>query len=171
MSAHTASQIVSIVSVGAADQPVAVAGALAVVSDALKSRAASSSRWQAPCNRLDAAAHRTGSPGGSLYARPAPQLQVAHPRPWFPASRAGSQTHGIHEIFCGKFPVSRGTPQTRPASLHDRGNAAQRSRRQGRGSRNSTTQTTRPRSLSDFPLLMSGTRVPNVRHDGRRRTG
>jgi hypothetical protein len=35
--------------------------------------------------------------------RPAPQSQrqVAHPRPWLSASRAGSQMHGIHEIFCG----------------------------------------------------------------------
>jgi hypothetical protein len=36
MSAHTASQIISIVTVLAADQPAAVAVALAVVSDALK---------------------------------------------------------------------------------------------------------------------------------------
>lgn len=36
MSAHTASQIVSIVTVLAADQPAAVAIALAVVSDALR---------------------------------------------------------------------------------------------------------------------------------------
>ena len=38
VSAHTASQIVSIVTVLAIDQPAAVAVALAVVSDALKSR-------------------------------------------------------------------------------------------------------------------------------------
>ena len=44
VSAHTASQIVSIVTVLAADQPAAVAVALAVVSDALKHPAASSIR-------------------------------------------------------------------------------------------------------------------------------
>ena len=44
VSAHTASQIVSIVSVRAADQPAAVAVALAVVSDALKSPVGSSTR-------------------------------------------------------------------------------------------------------------------------------
>ena len=44
MSAHTASQIVSIVTVVAADQPAAVAVALAVVSDALNHRVASSTR-------------------------------------------------------------------------------------------------------------------------------
>src|SRR5271165_4104382 len=42
VSAHTASQIVSIVTVLAADQPAAVAVALAVVSDALKSLIGSS---------------------------------------------------------------------------------------------------------------------------------
>jgi hypothetical protein len=41
VSAHTASQIVSIVTVLAADQPAAVAVALAVVSDALKHPVAS----------------------------------------------------------------------------------------------------------------------------------
>jgi hypothetical protein len=44
VSAHTASQIVSIVTVLAADQPVAVAVALAVVSDALRRPVASSIR-------------------------------------------------------------------------------------------------------------------------------
>jgi hypothetical protein len=44
VSAHTASQIVSIVTVLAADQPAAVAVALAVVSDALKRPVASSTR-------------------------------------------------------------------------------------------------------------------------------
>ena len=44
VSAHTASQIISIVTVLAADQPAAVAVALAVVSDALKRPAASSTR-------------------------------------------------------------------------------------------------------------------------------
>ena len=39
--AHTASQIISIVTVLSADQPAAVAGALAVVSDALNRPAAS----------------------------------------------------------------------------------------------------------------------------------
>jgi hypothetical protein len=43
-SAHTARQIVSIVTVLAADQPAAVAVALAVVSDALKCPVASSAR-------------------------------------------------------------------------------------------------------------------------------
>ena len=43
-SAHTASQIVSIVTVLAADQPAAVAVALAVVSDALRCSVASSTR-------------------------------------------------------------------------------------------------------------------------------
>jgi hypothetical protein len=44
VSAHTASRIISIVTVRAADQPAAVAVALAVVSDALKRPAASSIR-------------------------------------------------------------------------------------------------------------------------------
>ena len=44
VSAHTAGQIVSIVTVLAADQPAAVAVALAVVSDALKRPVASSAR-------------------------------------------------------------------------------------------------------------------------------
>ena len=44
VSAHTASQIISIVTVLAADQPAAVAVALAVVSDALKRLVASSIR-------------------------------------------------------------------------------------------------------------------------------
>jgi hypothetical protein len=44
VSAHTASQIVSIVTVLAPDQPAAVAVALAVVSDALKHPVASSTR-------------------------------------------------------------------------------------------------------------------------------
>ena len=44
VSAHTASQIVSIVSVQAAGQPAAVAVALAVVSDALKYPVGSSTR-------------------------------------------------------------------------------------------------------------------------------
>ena len=44
VSAHTASQIISIVTVLAADQPAAVAVALAVVSDALKHPVASSTR-------------------------------------------------------------------------------------------------------------------------------
>ena len=44
VSAHMASQIVSIVTVLAADQPAAVAVALAVVSDALKRPVASSIR-------------------------------------------------------------------------------------------------------------------------------
>jgi len=44
VSAHTASQIVSIVTVLAADQPAAVAAALAVVSDALKHPVATSTR-------------------------------------------------------------------------------------------------------------------------------
>jgi hypothetical protein len=43
-SAHTASQIISIVTVRAADQPAAAAAALAVVSDALKRPVASSTR-------------------------------------------------------------------------------------------------------------------------------
>jgi hypothetical protein len=43
-SAHTADQIISIVTVLAADQPAAVAVALAVVSDALKHPVASSTR-------------------------------------------------------------------------------------------------------------------------------
>jgi hypothetical protein len=42
VSAHTASQIISTVTILAADQPAAVAVALAVVSDALKRPAASS---------------------------------------------------------------------------------------------------------------------------------
>ena len=78
MSAHTASQIVSIVSVRAADQPVATV-ALAVVSDALKSPAASSSRRQAHCYRLDAAAHRTRSPGGSC-PKPEPPRDGLRPQ-------------------------------------------------------------------------------------------
>jgi hypothetical protein len=44
MSAHTAEQIISIVTVQAADRPAAVAVALAVVSEALRRPAASSSR-------------------------------------------------------------------------------------------------------------------------------
>ena len=44
VSAHTASQIVSIVTVLAADQPATVAVALAVVSDALKRPVESSTR-------------------------------------------------------------------------------------------------------------------------------
>jgi len=44
VSAHTAGQIVSIVTVPAADQPAAVAVALAVVSDALKRPVGSSTR-------------------------------------------------------------------------------------------------------------------------------
>jgi hypothetical protein len=44
VSAHTASQIISIVTVLAPDQPAAVAVALAVVSDALNHRVASSTR-------------------------------------------------------------------------------------------------------------------------------
>ncbi len=44
VSAHTASQIISIVTVLAADQPTAVAVALAVVSDALKRPVASATR-------------------------------------------------------------------------------------------------------------------------------
>jgi hypothetical protein len=44
VSAHTASQIISIVTVLAANQPTAVAVALAVVSDALKRPVASSTR-------------------------------------------------------------------------------------------------------------------------------
>jgi hypothetical protein len=44
MSAHTAGQIISMVTVQAADQPSAVAVALAVVSEALKCPAGSSSR-------------------------------------------------------------------------------------------------------------------------------
>ena len=44
VSAHTASQIISIVTVLAADRPAAVAVALAVVSDALKRPVASSIR-------------------------------------------------------------------------------------------------------------------------------
>jgi hypothetical protein len=44
VSAHTASQIISIVTVLAAKQPAAVAVALAVVSDALKRPVASSTR-------------------------------------------------------------------------------------------------------------------------------
>ena len=44
VSAHTASQVISIVIVLAADRPAAVAVALAVVSDALKRPVASSSR-------------------------------------------------------------------------------------------------------------------------------
>jgi hypothetical protein len=44
VSAHTASQIISIVTVLAAGQPAAVAVALAVVSDALKRPVASSTR-------------------------------------------------------------------------------------------------------------------------------
>jgi hypothetical protein len=44
VSAHTASQIVSIVTVLAVDQPAAVAVALAVVSDALRRPVASSIR-------------------------------------------------------------------------------------------------------------------------------
>jgi len=44
VSAHTASQIVSVVTVLAADQPAAVAVALAVVADALKRPVASSTR-------------------------------------------------------------------------------------------------------------------------------
>ncbi len=42
MSAHTADQIISVVTVLAADQPAAVAVALAIVSDALKRPVASS---------------------------------------------------------------------------------------------------------------------------------
>ena len=44
VSAHTAGQIVSVVTVVAADQPAAVAVALAVVSDALKRPVGSSAR-------------------------------------------------------------------------------------------------------------------------------
>ena len=44
MSANTAIQIVSVVTVLAADQPAAVAVALAIVSDALKHPVASSTR-------------------------------------------------------------------------------------------------------------------------------
>jgi hypothetical protein len=44
VSAHTASQIISVVTVLAADQPAAVAVALAVVSDAFKRPVASSTR-------------------------------------------------------------------------------------------------------------------------------
>ena len=44
VSAHTASQIISMVTVLAADQPAAVAVALAVVSDALRCPVASSNR-------------------------------------------------------------------------------------------------------------------------------
>ena len=44
VSAHTASQIISVVTVLAADQPAAVAVALAVVSDALKRPVGSSTR-------------------------------------------------------------------------------------------------------------------------------
>lgn len=45
VSAHTAGQIVSIVTVLAVDQPAAVAVALAVVSDALKRLVVSPTRW------------------------------------------------------------------------------------------------------------------------------
>ena len=44
VSAHTASQIISVVTVLAANQPAAVAVVLAVVSDALKRPVASSTR-------------------------------------------------------------------------------------------------------------------------------
>lgn len=44
VSAHTASQIISVVTVLAADQPAAVAVALVVVSDAFKRPVASSTR-------------------------------------------------------------------------------------------------------------------------------
>lgn len=44
ISAHTARQIISVVTVQTADQPAAVAVALAVVSDALRSPVASSTR-------------------------------------------------------------------------------------------------------------------------------
>lgn len=50
VSAHTASQIISIVTVLAADQPAAVAVALAVVSDALKRPVASSTRRPDLCS-------------------------------------------------------------------------------------------------------------------------
>jgi hypothetical protein len=64
VSAHTASQVISIVTVLAAGRPAAVAVALAVVFDALRSPVASSTRWQDRRTPLDAAAHRTGCPGG-----------------------------------------------------------------------------------------------------------
>ena len=64
VSTHTADQIISIVTVLAADQPAAVAGALAVVSDVLKRPVASSIRCPDRRSRSGAAARRTGHPGG-----------------------------------------------------------------------------------------------------------
>jgi hypothetical protein len=56
VSAHTASQIISMVTVLAADQPAAVAVALAVVSDALKASGCVIQPLMGPPERPDAAA-------------------------------------------------------------------------------------------------------------------
>ena len=80
VSAHTASQIISIVTVLAANQPAAVAVALAVVSDALLSVRSR----HPPADRTAVAdlVRRLVEPGVPVVlgaARPAPQRQVAHP--------------------------------------------------------------------------------------------
>src|SRR5205823_2533605 len=80
VSAYTASQIISIVTVLAANQPAAVAVALAVVSDALKRPVVSSTR--ADRTAVADLVRRLVEPGVPMVpgaAPPAPQHQVAHP--------------------------------------------------------------------------------------------
>jgi hypothetical protein len=89
-SAHTASQIVSIVAVLAADQPAAVAVALAVVSDALNVRSCHS---PADGTAVIDLVRRLIEPGIPVVfdAHPAPWRKVPHPPALLPASRADSQ--------------------------------------------------------------------------------
>ena len=79
VSAHTASQIISIVTVLAADQPAAVAVALAVVSDALKVRSCHPAADGTAVADLMRRLIEPGIPVVLGAARPAPQRQVAHP--------------------------------------------------------------------------------------------
>jgi hypothetical protein len=88
VSAHTASQVISIVTVLAAGRPAAVAVALAVVFDALRSPVASSTRWQDGVPHLMRRLIEPGVPVVLGAARPAPQRQVAHP-PALPLGLAG----------------------------------------------------------------------------------
>ncbi len=81
VSAHTARQIISIVTVTvpAADRPAAVAVALAVVSDALKRRLRHLSADGTAVPDLMWRLIEPGVPVVLGAARPAPQRQVAHP--------------------------------------------------------------------------------------------
>ena len=88
--------MVSIVTVLAAEQPAAVA-----VSDALRCPAVSSTADGTAVTDLMRRLIESGIPVVLSAACPAPQRQVTHPPALVSASRAGSQMHGIHEIFCG----------------------------------------------------------------------